>query len=177
MLPHLGTAYAKASCCNDRRAKILPLRFSRGAIIDRRAEFFEDARLAAVINPQTMIARMLCEACSIRSRRTEWNEAAANAATHSGARARHARGRAIAPASRAVARMAAQGQCLASPWQAPQSLRPCAPRAAQTAWSPGPSPGRRPLRPACRQGRCVGHGEPRRHFPEVKHAERVGMRP
>jgi hypothetical protein len=82
--------------------------------------------------------------------------------------------------------MAEQGQRAASPWQAPQSSllssRPYAPRAAQAAWSPGPSPRHRPLRPARRQGRCVGHGEyglavDRRHFPEVKYAECVGMRP
>jgi hypothetical protein len=55
----------------------------------------------------------------------------------SGARVRHALGRAIAPAFRVVAR---------APRSSFLSSRPYVRRAAQAAWSLGPSPRRRPLR-------------------------------
>ena len=123
------------------KSKNLPCAY-RCTIIDGRAEFFEDAHLAAVINAPTMTARMLCEACSIRSRRTDWNEPPQ---TQLRARARNCTG-----ASFGVTTAGAAG--FVASW-------PCVPRAAPADWPPSPSPRRRPLRQARHQDRCVGHGK------------------
>jgi hypothetical protein len=104
---------------------------------------------------------------------------------HSGAKARRARGSATAPASWVVFRLAGWGQEAASPPRARRPLRlssrPCVSRAAPAAWSPDPSPRRRPVRRAVKGYALVmakhGLAVDRRHFPATEHAERVGKQP
>jgi hypothetical protein len=90
-------------------------------------------------------------------------------AMRSGAGTRRAPGRAIPPASASLSAAAGQGpasrrlgpQLSSQPSWISVPLRPVTPHALLAAWTPRPSSGHRPVRPARHQEQCVGRGEAR----------------